>query len=192
MQHNRRQAFRINDLLPMRDRPLSTQAFEEAKRRIGVRSRQHARLREIVGREALADLDQHPVVSEQLARALEAIDAKLNYLIGMQMLHEAAQERLEERPVNLSATGCAFLSDELYRAGDPIEIVMMLPTFPPALVELIGEVVRVEEAPKGRWRVGVRFVFRSEEEETTLARYVFSRHREWIRLQRRHQEARAS
>jgi len=184
MQENRRRAFRVDDMLPMRDRPLSTQAFEDAKTKIGVRSRQHAMLRQMLGRDVFAELEQHPVVSEELAKALEVLDAKLNYLIGLHMLQDAAQGKLEERPVNLSATGCAFITDEMYRAGDPIEVVMMLPTFPPTILELIGEVAWAEQAPKGRWRVGVRFVFRSEEEEDALAKYVYRRHREWIRLNR--------
>ncbi len=188
MSENRRQNFRIDDVLPLRDRPLSTQEFEEAKQKIGVRSRQGSMLRKIVGREVFEHDLERGAISPELAEALESLDAKLDYLISLNMVNDASRYGLEERPVNLSASGCAFVTDEAYRVGDPLEIVLMLPVFPPIILELLAEVVRVEQIAPTRWRIGVRFVYRCEEEEDAITRYVFQRHREQIRLRRAEEE----
>ena len=189
MSENRRDRFRIDDVLPVRDRPLSTQEFEEARHRIGVRARQCSMLRKIVGRDVFDREAERGAISPELADALGSLDAKLDYLISLNMVNDANRYGLEERPVNLSASGCAFTTDEAYRVGDPLEVVLMLPVFPPIILELLAEVVRVEQVSATRWRIGVRFFFRSEDEEEAITRYVFRRHREQIRMRRAEETA---
>jgi len=187
---NRRQAFRVDDMLPLRDRPLSTHEFEQAKTRIGIRSRQAALLRQMLGRDIFNEELQQELPNE-VARALEMLDAKLDYLIGLNMLNDASHYALEERPVNMSTTGCSFTTNECYKSGDPLEVVVMLPSFPPTILELIGEVVWTKPEGANRWRIGVRFFFRNDEEEQAIAQYVFRRHRELIRLRKRAEEQKA-
>jgi len=58
------------------------------------------------------------------------------------------------------------------------------------VLDLVGEVVRAGKAEKkGQNEIGVRFSFRCEDEEETIAKYVFKRDREMIRLRNRHEES---
>jgi len=184
---NRRQDFRVEDIIPWSDKPLSTEEFEIRRKHVGIRSRQGSMLREMIGSDIFSG-EARGKLNSELTQAMEALDAKLNYLIGINMLNDANRSELSERPVNLSITGASFVSDERYRKGDPIFMTMMLPAFPPSVLELLGEVVWARETKDGRPFIGVQFSYRCEEEEDSIAKYVFRRHREMIRLQRKDED----
>ncbi len=186
--NNRRQDFRVDDIIPMSDTPLSTEEFEVRKKHVGIRSRQGSMLRDMVGSDIFSN-DLRGKLNSDMANAMEALDAKLNYLIGVNMLNDASRSNLQERAVNFSTTGASFVSAERYRQGDPIFMTMMLPAFPPTVLELLGEVVWSRKTPDGHPFIGARFVFRCDEEEDTLAKYVFKRHREMIRVKKKEEEA---
>jgi hypothetical protein len=180
---NRRQDFRIVDVLHMREEPLSDQEFEDRKQRVGTSSHMGHRLRNMLPQDVDVErLLQHGDVSSEFARAIEALDTKLNYLISVNMLNEAERHQLRERTVDISTTGMSFFSDEPYHAGQALQIALVVPTAPPQMMDLLAEVkwVRHED---GRQRMGLGFCFRSAEERDGVARYVFRRHREMIRLQ---------
>ncbi len=180
---NRRQDFRVEDILPWSDKLLSTEEFEIRKKHVGIRSRQSSMLRDMVGTDLFAG-DSRKKLNSEVAQAMEALDAKLNYLIGINTLNDANRSDLKERPINLSVTGVSFVSDERYRQGDPVFITMMLPTFPPMVLELLGEVMWARETRERRPFIGVKFCYRCDEEEDSIAKYVFRRHREMIRLKK--------
>lgn len=186
---NRRQDFRVDDLLPMQDKPVDAATFEFEKRHIGIRSRQSRLLRNMVGNDIFASVVPACSDGSETARALEALDAKLNYLIGVNMLNDANRNDLDERLVNISATGVSFATTNAYRLGDHLEVTVMLPALPPLVMELLGTVKRIEPAPRGQTYVGVLFTFRCDDEQEQLASYVFRRHREMIRLELREKEA---
>ena len=184
---NRRQDFRVDDIIPMSDTPLSTEEFEVRRNHVGIRSRQSSMLRDMVGTDIFSN-DLRGKLNTDMANAMEALDTKLNYLIGVNMLNDASRSNLQERPVNFSTTGASFVSDERYREGDPLFMTMMLPAFPPTVLELLGEVVWARKTSSGKPFIGVHFVFRCEEEEDTLTKYVFRRHREMIRVKKMQEE----
>jgi len=181
MSDNRRQDFRIDDVLPMRDELISNEEFEHQKSQLGIRSRQNSMLRSMIGRDVFASVN-HDSMNPDLANAIETLDAKLNYLIGVNMLNDANRSDLQERTVNLSVTGASFHTDKPYRSHDCLKITMMLPSFPPMVLELIGEVTWAKPEKNGTLHIGVRFHFRCSEEEDNVAKYVFQRHREHLRL----------
>ncbi|MDX8392636.1 MAG: PilZ domain-containing protein [Mariprofundaceae bacterium] len=185
---NRRQDFRVDDLLPMADKPIDRVIFENKKKQIGIRSRQSSLLRNMVGNDVFSSVASPQHEDSETSRALEALDAKLNYLIGVNMLNDANRNDLDERPVNISVTGISFSSREVYRIGDYMEVTLMLPALPPMVMELLGVVKRAEPGPNKRVNVGVIFNFRCDDEQEQLARYVFRRHREVIRMETRDHE----
>ncbi len=185
---NRRQDFRVDDLLPMLDKPVDKSTFEYEKKHIGIRSRQSSLLRNMVGNDIFSNALPPEHDDSETARALEALDAKLNYLIGVNMLNDANRNDLDERAVNISVTGISFASPQPYKLGDYTEITLMLPALPPMIMELLGTVKRVDPAPRGQTYIGVNFHFRCDDEQEQLARYVFRRHREVIRMEVRDRE----
>jgi len=175
-----RQDFRIDDVIPVSDKKLTAQEFDRCKNKVGIRSRQNSMLQQMVGRDIFANASNEGA-NPEMTQALEALDAKLNYLIGVNMLNDASHGDLQERPVNLSLTGMSFTTDQAYQVGDSAHINLMLPSFPPSILELVGTVVRVSSPGDRRWKIGVKFYFRSDDEEDTIAKYVYRRHRETIR-----------
>lgn len=180
MSANKRRSYRVDDAIPMRDTPLSTESFREKKTRIGVRSRQSGMMAHVLGGDLSSGVGFDHLGSD-IGKALQMMDQKLNYLISIQMLSDASQLNLSERAVNLSVSGMRFFTESHYKEGDCLEVTMMLPSFPPQLMELLCEVTRVKST-KGGQQVAVDFVFRNEEEERSISGHVFKRQREMIRL----------
>jgi len=181
---NRREDFRIVDVLYMREEPLSASEFEARKQAMDMPSRISSSLRNMLPRDVeVEQLLQHSDVPGELVRALETLDAKLNYLISVHMINEAERHRLQEHTIDISTTGMSFFSEHLLQAGQAMQVVLVVPTAPLQIMELLAEVKWVRQEEDGRPRVGVAFCFRNMEERDGVARYVFRRHREMIRLQ---------
>jgi len=181
---NGRQDFRIDDVIPVSAKKLTADEFNICKNKVGIRSRQNSMLQHMVGRDIFSgDLQQNS--NPEMAEALESLDAKLNYLIGVNMLNDASHSDMHERPVNLSLTGINMVTDCAFRTDDYALINLMLPSFPPSILELTATVVRVEQTSNERWRIAASFYFRSDDEEDTIAKYVYRRHRETIRASRK-------
>lgn len=180
---NRREDFRIIDVLHMRDELLSQDEFESRRQQMGMPSRISSTLRQMLPQSVDVDqLLQHGEICNDLVRAIESLDNKLNYLITVNMLNEAERHHLKERTVDISTTGMCFYSDEPYRPGQFLQIELVVPMAPPQMMALLAEIKWVRKE-KGRPRIGISFRFRSMEERDGVARYVFRRHREMIRLQ---------
>ncbi len=178
---NRRQDFRIDDILAVYDKPINTHEYVKQQQFPGIRSRQNAMIQDIIGKEVTTE-QLKGMVNHDLASALETLDTKLNYLIGVNMLNDANRSNLKERSINLSVTGASFHTEEQYNKGDYISLALMIPSFPPTIIELIGTVIRVEQESLNTQHIGVHFSYRCNEEEASIAKYVFQRHRETIRL----------
>jgi len=186
---NKRQDFRVDDVLPMSDRPLTTEEYESMRTRIGIRSRKSSILHDILGKEMSIRKDDIDESNQDLVKVLDMLDAKMNYLIGVETLREAQDSNLDERAASISATGLSFLTHERYKVGDHLEVTMMLPLFPPDVIDILLEVKRVDEQKKyNQIRVGGQFEFRCEDERLCVAEYVYRRQRELIRLQTSPQE----
>jgi len=184
---NRRQDFRVDDILAMHDQYISADEYAQLKQHPGIRSKQNAMIRDIIGKDVAAH-DLQGIVNHDLANALEALDTKLNYLIGVNMLNDANRSNLKERPINLSVTGASFRTEQHYKKNDFISMTLMLPSFPPTIVELIAQVTWVSQETLKSQHIGIHFAFRCAEEESSISKYVFQRHRESIRLKTRANE----
>ena len=180
-----RQDFRVDDIIPICDVKLTREAFEINKSKVGIKSRQNSMLQSMVGKDIFADGQD---VNPEISGALAALDAKLNYLIGVNILNEASHSDMQEKPVNLSVTGVSFVSENDYDAGEVSKITLMLPSFPPSTLDLLAVIKRVDVAGNGRKRIGAQFYYRCDEEEDTIAKYVYRRHREMIRAKSRNTE----
>ncbi|GAV20020.1 PilZ domain protein [Mariprofundus micogutta] len=181
-----RQDFRVDDIIPICDEKMTREAFEVNKSKVGIKSRQNSMLQNMVGKDIFAGDGQD--VNPELSGALEALDAKLNYLIGVNMLNEASHSDMQDKAVNLSVTGASFISENDYQVGDVSKITLMLPSFPPSTLELLAVIKRVDASQDGRKRIGAQFYYRCDEEEDTVAKYVYRRHREMIRARGRNAE----
>lgn len=176
-----RKNFRVDDILSLADRPISHAEFEEKRSHPGMHARQSRLIKELIGQELVVKGVQSQI-DPDLIRGLDLLDAKLNFLIGNQVLHEAQQQQLEERRVNISTTGISFATPAQYQPGDSFVLTLMIPSFPPLIAEVLCEVQWVKPREDRQQLVGATFAFRSEDEQDCIADYVYRRHRELIRL----------
>jgi len=107
----------------------------------------------------------------------------LRQMVGRDIFANAGHSDMQERPVNLSITGISFVSCNRYEKGDALQVNIMLPSFPPSILDLVGEIVRVSAVDEKRQQIGVQFYYRCDDEEETVAKYVYRRHRETIRAE---------
>lgn len=180
---NQRLDFRQDDVIRMKAVRLQPEQYEAEMHRTGVRGMQPGMLQQLAGCEG--EGYNQPGVSPDMARMLGMLEAKLNYLIGVNLLQQTDLSELEDQLVNISTTGMRFTSDERYKQGDHVLITVHLPVFPPVVLDLLARVVHSQAAGKGKYHTGVSFIYRSEEEEDTVTRYIFKRHREMIRVKYR-------
>jgi len=177
---NRRMDFRQDTLLRFKEEILTPEQFEAELEKPGAELYQQSL--------AQGMTDGDPMISEatdtldaSVFKAIQALETKLNYLIGMDVLRDSGQKLPEERLANISATGMSFSTEASLSAGDRMKITMVLPLFPPVFVEIPARVVRMKGMGKEKKRVSVTFVFRCEYEETSLIKYVFKLQREQVR-----------
>ncbi|MDQ6991866.1 MAG: PilZ domain-containing protein [Mariprofundus sp.] len=175
-----RQDFRIDDVISVADNKITEEEYNLSKGRVSAKSRQNSMLQQMVGKE-LFSAQEHGVLGAEVAGVLDSLDAKLNYLIGVNMLKDNSQSAMKERPVNLSVTGVSFVTKNSYKLGEYAQVDIMLPTFPPVSMELVCTIKRAIRLSNGLMKVAFCFYFRSDEEATTISQYVFRRHRELIR-----------
>ena len=182
---NRRMDFRQDTLLRFKEEILTPEQFEAELEKPGAELYQQSLA------QGMADGD--PLTSETtdtpdsaVFQAIRALETKLNYLIGMDVLRDSGQDMPEERLVNISATGMSFFTETSVSAGDKMKITMILPLFPPAFVEMPARVVRIKHMKKEKTRVSVAFVFRCEYEETSIIKYIFKLQREQVRAKYLH------
>jgi hypothetical protein len=126
-------------------------------------------------------------ISPVLQRVLSDLNSKLDllfFLVG----NDEYKALLVSPPkkINLSGSGLAFYSDQVYGVGEAMVLKMALPLSPLAFIELIVEVVSCSETNRQKeegniYRVAAKYVLISDESREKIIRYVFQRQREVLR-----------
>jgi hypothetical protein len=177
----RREAFRQDEVLAMKEELLTPEQFSAEMNKTGIVSQHASLMQEMVNHDA-GPARYGSTLSPEITGALEALEQKLNYLITLQMENDDDTE-YDQRLVNLSSTGIGFSTQEKCNKGDWLKIKLKLPLFPPVKLELLGEAVSVfhESGKRSGTRIGVSFLYRCEQEEDAIIKYLFKRQRERIR-----------
>jgi len=178
---NRRLDFRQDDMISMKVERLSQEDWDAEMHHSGMHSQQNALLQHLVDSEAFPEGGSNHV-NPVVAKALEVLETKLNYLIGLNIQQDSNRTDLEERLVNMSVSGMRFTAEGRYHIDDLLRITLSLPLFPPIVLELLAKVVHVQSQSHNRTLVGMKFSYRCEDEEEAVTEYIFKRHRGKIRL----------
>jgi len=191
---NRRLDFRQDDMISMKVERLSQEEWDAGMHRSGTHLQQNVLLQRLVDSEVFPE-GSSSHVNPEIAKALEVLEAKLNYLIGLNVQHDSNRGELEERLVNMSISGMSFTADEQYHIDDRLRLTLSFPLFPPSVLELLARVAHAKSLPHNQTLVGAKFNYRCEDEEEAVTRYIFKRQREKIRFkscQKNDQEHRLS
>ena len=177
---NRREAFRQTEVLPMQEELLTPEQLSAEMNISGIVSA-HSGLQDLMSNDSGSG-HYGSTLSPEISGALETLDQKLDYLINLHMDKDDEQE-YGQRLVDMSANGIGFLTQEKCSTGDWLKIKLKLPLFPPLKLNLLGKVVDAvaDKGNHGETRIGVSFVYRCEQEEDGIIKYLFKRQRERIR-----------
>jgi len=189
----RRNFFRIDDSVSMSYHPVPEEEVEDRLRRMES---------EVAGNftvmSSLSSINQnmagilHRIEKDtpDVADYLKAINQKIEVL-GRALL--SADTELTEKPaqpVNLSASGLAFYSEEPIEPGLVLELRLLLPSFTGIIT--YGEVIgcdRVEnEAPGFPYFSRINFLHMREKDRDLLIRHVIKRQSDMLRQRREQRE----
>lgn len=120
------------------------------------------------------------VEDERLCKWLNMLNTKLDYLISLSVPEREGVVSMNFEPLNISASGMSLIAQEPFDKGDILEIRMVLQAYPAKILQLYGEVVRVEPTPgkPKRYTVGVKFVPMDEHIRNEILEFDFKKHRE--------------
>lgn len=133
-----------------------------------------------------ADLQSLPEVADsELSECLKIINTKLDTIINMLTFQTRECCSLHLTCVNISAGGVRTVLTDAHRLGDFVEVKMMFPTLPYVVFYVYGDVVRCERLEDGRYQTSIEFTAIDEEIRDKIAKFVFERQREILRMKRR-------
>lgn len=177
MSSENREYFRIDDVIKIDSKKIDKEAaLKKSKLVSGVELHESARV--------LPDETVHP----HLWQMLVDINLKLGLILDKLNIEGEGLAAAEEQKVNISATGIRFIVKEAVKAGDAVEIKMLLPSHPPVGVVTYGRVVRVDKCAKDEYCIAVNFEELEEDVREEIIQYTINRQREVIRAQK-HGEA---
>lgn len=119
-----------------------------------------------------------------VTNALLDINIKLSLILSMLSgERETSIFTKEPTEVNLSEGGIGFTIKEKVEVGEILELKMMLPAFPIAIIRVWGKVVRVNSQGSG-YRVGIQYTKIKEEDQNMIVHHIFKKQRELLRRKR--------
>ncbi|GAU08828.1 PilZ domain-containing protein [Desulfoplanes formicivorans] len=130
----------------------------------------------------LRDALQQTSLPDELLDYLEAINAKLDTILGL--LHQSsiqAEYPLEATISQISGAGLQFTSPHDFQEGDHLELVITLSRFPLRLVNVVGTITRRQQTRENGPVWVVEFTFIRDNDREAIIQYVFREQREMIR-----------
>ena len=117
-----------------------------------------------------------------IINSLIDINLKLNLILTM-LTSKRGPSIFTQKPieVNLSEGGIGFTTNDKIERGDILELKILLPVFPIALIRTWGEVVRSTPLSGSSKRIGVKYINIKEEDQDKIVHYLFKRERERLR-----------
>ena len=112
------------------------------------------------------------------------INTKLSLVLSMLSCEETCIFTQQPMEANLSEGGIGFTIKEEVEEGQFLEMELLMPSFPTAVMKVWGRVVRTNPLPEGGYRVGVEYTHIREEDQDRIVHYLFKKQREMLRCKK--------
>jgi len=185
----RRRFFRIEDLIHLTYRMIDKSVLEERVKRLDqglVEQFMVMSSLSSITADMAATLRKIEISDPDLASYLKALDHKIDLIGKTFMIEEVSATANKAEPVNLSASGIAFNSNEIIAEGTAVEIKMMLlPSCSGILA--YGEVVgngKVEDDSGFQNQVRIDFTHLRDEDRDMLIKHVIKKQGDMLRERR--------
>jgi hypothetical protein len=165
---NRRSYARASTLLPAKVRRLPpTERWELA-------------CRIVAGGIVIDDGPPPRVEDEKLDLWLNMINAKLDYLIRLSPSREEDVVYAEIEPLNISGGGMSLVTKEHFTLEEMLEIKIIIRVYPPKVLYLYGNIVRIEAVPNkpDTYTLGIEFSAMREDVRDEILKFDFKKHRQ--------------
>jgi hypothetical protein len=172
----RREYFRVNDVLPLITRKIENMAGKKSRALSGY----FAGLGVTNCVEDVGD----GTVSPKLWKMLCDINSKLDLILDRLFGNIQETEGVETKEISLSASGMSFRTQNQFDVGDLVEVKMFLPLHPPVWIIVYGNIVRFDKIDNEEHEVGIRFLEMEDEIRDILSFYTIKRQRELIMKRR--------
>ena len=171
--HERREYFRVEDLLPTSIRKIDEDLAKMKGKTI-------PGLQSSVGYPAGIEENPEESVNPVLWRMLVEINRKLTVLLDNMYITSQGLTNIQVKRVSISASGMRAVCDECFEPGDCVEIKILLTANTSFWVVLYGRIMRVTQINDCNWEVGIEFFEMGDEVRNALSAYMISRQREMI------------
>jgi hypothetical protein len=121
-----------------------------------------------------------PVEDEKLNLWLNMINAKLDYLIRLSPSGQEGVVYTELEPLNISGGGMSLVTKEHFTLGEMVEIKIVIRIYPPKILYLYGNIVRIEAMPDraGVYTLGIKFSWMRDDIRDEILKFDFKGHRQ--------------
>lgn len=161
-----RDYFRVDDVIPIAAKKIDKHMLKKSKICAGYDVE-------------MPDIDvSGETVNPKIWKMLISINAKLRLVLEKLHLESEGLSKIQEQPVNISASGIKFIHGERVDIGDIIEIKMLLPTYPSIGIITYGNVVRVMEIGSGKYEVALNFTDLDDDIRDEIIQYTLKRQRQ--------------
>lgn len=120
-----------------------------------------------------------PVENEPLNLWLNMINTKLDCLIRLAPTNKEVVIAVDIEPLNISGNGMSVAMKGEFSIGDPLEIRIVLQSYPSKILHLYGEVVRIDgiaDTPDIHI-LGIKFLGMTEAVRDEILKFDFKKHR---------------
>ena len=120
---------------------------------------------------------------EALAKVLDTIDTKLNLILNLLNLRLRKDTPTQEMTVDISAAGLSFHYPERIEEGQILQMdIGLLPE--QYFFRCFGEVVRNQKDDDEGYKIGVKFIWITEQDRERLIEHIFQQQVLQLRLRR--------
>jgi len=192
----RRNYFRIDDVVKLSHRPVSSDELPELVERLKTGAGSNFTVMSsftAMSQQMLVHLRRVENAAPDVAACIKILDQKLNILGRAFLLQEEDASNQATKMVNISAGGVAFDSSKSYKIGTILEIkLLLLPEMTGILI--YGEVANCSKNEKTDsldqpYYLRVNFSNIREADRDILIRYLLRCQGEWLRKRRKENES---
>jgi len=183
----KRNYFRVNDLISIVITPLNISKDEEAA---FLKTAKSSKAFSMMDTSGLTVMDgDHVSVDyyedKKLYHMVEEIKSKLDYVINYLMIDKEGLNDAKKKMVNISASGIRFTMEGPVEMGDIMEVKFLLPTYPPVAVFAYGEVKRLTSLADNKFDAAMEYINMGDSVRDEIVQYTLSHQREIIRNQKK-------
>ncbi len=172
-QNERREYFRVDDLLPASIRKVDENYAKMKGKTI-------PGLQPSIGCPTVSDETDDDPINPVLMRKLNEINQRLELLMNNVHLISHGLTNIDVKKISLSASGISAIYDEYFAPGDCVETKILLTANTSFWVILYGRVARTIKTGESQWEVGIEFFEMGDEVRNALSCYIICRQREMI------------